>query len=326
MCRLAAFPPDYPRDKALEILLAFEGRNTDGVGSVHVKNNKFVVDKHPTALSKILAKDHNFLGHMPFNGWTLAHLRLASHGCNHARNTHPFVVGDWGFIHNGVWSDYNLVKLALSKSVKFEGETDTEVAAHLWNIIGPQKFAEELSWGGVFMGLHRNGQLHVAKTSGDLDVFHRKNKSIVLASQLPPYFKRKYASQSGWFHYNKDGTYKDHKFKVSKYGGTYHDNYGSSYMGNFGGGVASVNNPSYTPSTLPIVIRDREGSAFSRLAEIDETQFGEEMQRELAQELGISEEELNNGNGIPTYVSPSQRMRPEFSSRDLDEDDFWNQR
>jgi predicted glutamine amidotransferase len=316
MCRLAAFPPDYPRDKALEILLAFEGKNTDGVGSVYVKNNKFVVDKHPTALSKILAKDHDFLGHMPYNGWTLAHLRLASHGCNANRNTHPFLVGDWAFVHNGVWSDYNLVKLALSKTVKFEGETDTEVAAHLWNIIGPQKFAEELSWGGVFMGLHRNGQLHVAKTSGDLDVFHRKNKTIVLASELPSYFKRKYEAERGWFHYNKDGTYKEHKFKTPSYSKYSSTGFGNTYGGQFSG----VSGGTTGGSTLPIVIRDREGSAFSRMAQAEEGEWGEELQRELAEELGITQEELN---GVPTYVPPSQRGGPLVSSRDLDSEEEW---
>jgi hypothetical protein len=36
------------------------------------------------------------------------------------------------------------VKLALSKQVELAGDTDSEVAAHLWNIIGPKKFSENI--------------------------------------------------------------------------------------------------------------------------------------------------------------------------------------
>ena len=81
---------------------------------------------------------------------------VAPHGKNLKENTHPFVVGDWFFIHNGIWSEHELVRLAISNQVTMEGDTDSEVAAHFWNIIGPKKFAEKVDFSGVFMGLHRS--------------------------------------------------------------------------------------------------------------------------------------------------------------------------
>ena len=210
MCRLAMFPPGYPKDRALEILLRFEGGNKDGVGAAYLnpKTNMFSVSKSPGAISD-LVKTHDFLGHMPYlESWTIAHLRMASHGAVKMENTHPFIVGDWCFIHNGIWSDYKIAKLALSKSVKFHGETDTEVAAHMFNILGPEQFTEEIDRSGVFVGLHRSGQLHVVRTSGDLEGFIRTNGTTVLASTLDPAkFKKKFDVKMGYYLYDKDGKY-----------------------------------------------------------------------------------------------------------------------
>ena len=211
MCRIAAFPPNFPRIQALEILANFENRNTDGTGSAYVKDGRFVVDKWAKPFSTVV-KNKPFLGHMPYNGWTLAHLRAASHGDNAKENTHPFIIGPWAFIHNGIWSEYNLVKLALSRQVKFEGDTDSEVAGHLWNIIGPKKFAENVDFGGVFMGLKANGELWVAKTSGDLEIKALRGERVLLASEFD---KQKYdnvvEALHGWYHFNDEGKYVAHK-------------------------------------------------------------------------------------------------------------------
>lgn len=348
MCRLAAFPPNYPRDQALEILLAFEKSNVDGVGSVHIKNGKFVVDKHATSLSKLLSKGHNFLGHMEkgWNGWTLAHLRLASHGGVALKNTHPFLIGDdWAFVHNGVWSNYKFVRLALSKSVKFEGETDTEVAGHLWNVIGPKKFAEELDYGGVFMGLNRNGQLQVAKVSGDLEVFHRKNRTILLASELPRQYKRKFESGKGWYHYDKNGFYLNHKVKT---GGTTYT--GGSYTGTyFGHGHTgsqpyryntSPNNGSGASSGSGVQIGgcntgggcgplppNRQlaspvfgESDFARIGDSEEWQ--RQVNEELAEQLGLSPEDAA---GVPSYV-PREGGALGITHQSLDDEENWKGR
>ena len=211
MCRLACFPPNFPQDKALEMLLEIEASNTDGVGSVHLsENGEFVVNKYPTSLSKVMEKGTPFLHHMAngdFNGWTLTHLRAASHGAVAMKNTHPFIIDNkWGFVHNGVWSDYDVVKLALSKTIKFEGETDTEVAGHLFSIAGPKAFCETINSAGVFCGLRKDGALFIVKTSGSLEFNELPNKTIVAASDIKrAEYPQAELIQSGWYYFNKSG-------------------------------------------------------------------------------------------------------------------------
>lgn len=170
------------------------------------------------------------------------------------------------------------------------------------------------------MGLNRNGHLHVAKTSGDLDVFHRKNKTIVLASTLPNHFKRKYESERGWFHYNKDGTYKEHKFKASRFTpsyGNYHSGGTTSYGVGGSQGIGSGTRPT-DGTSYPLIVRGK--SNFSAMAGADVEEWGEELKKELAEELGIDQEELN---GIPTYVP---RSSSGITTRDLDDENDWRYR
>lgn len=212
MCRLAAFPPHFPQDKALEILLEMEGtNNVDGVGSAYVgADGKFVVQKWPTSLSKIMEKGTPFLEHMAgegYNGWTIAHLRAASHGVVAMKNTHPFVINDqWAFMQNGTWNDFDIVKLALSKTVKFEGETDTEVAGHLFAIGGAKAFCQVMGQVGVCIGLRKDGALYVVKTSGLLEMDELPNKSCVAASDLKRgEFPKAENVQFGWYYFSKNG-------------------------------------------------------------------------------------------------------------------------
>jgi len=212
MCRIAAFPPGFPRNEAIKILANFEDKNTDGTGSAYVKDGKFVVDKWAKPFSYVIRRKP-FLRHMPYNdGWTIVHLRAASHGGNLKENTHPFIVKNWAFIHNGIWSEHKLVRLAISDQVKMEGDTDSEVAAHFWNIIGPKKFAESVDFSGVFMGLHQSGQLWVAKTSGDLEIKALKHNQVLLASEFN---HEKYEgcveAFHGWYQFDKNGCYVKHK-------------------------------------------------------------------------------------------------------------------
>lgn len=214
MCRLASFPPYFPRDKALEILLEFENANTDGVGSVYVKKGEFGVEKCPDSLSNVLKGGYPFLGHMPYNGWTVAHLRAASHGKNTMENTHPFIVGNWAIAHNGIFSEHNIVKLALGDRIKFKGETDTEAAIHLINIAGPKKFAREVTQSGVFLCLNKNGSLYAIKTgfSSDLVLYQRNNGTTLIASELEmESYKRQVESLIGWYKFNKHGKYVAHR-------------------------------------------------------------------------------------------------------------------
>lgn len=211
MCRLAAFPPGFSRNEALSILANFEGGNTDGTGSAYVRDGQLIVDRWAKPFSKVV-RNKPLLAHMPYNGWTIAHLRAASHGAPCRENTHPFVVGPWAFIHNGIWSEYKLVKLALNKFVNFEGDTDSEVAGNLWNLIGPKKFAQDIDFAGVFMGLNVDGSLWVVKTSGDLEIKALPQNQVVLASEFD---KEKYGNTvegfHGWYHFNARGEYVKHK-------------------------------------------------------------------------------------------------------------------
>jgi hypothetical protein len=211
MCRVAAFPPGFSRTEALGILANFENKNTDGTGSAYVRDGKLIVDRWAKSFSSV-AKTKPLLGHMPYDGWTIAHLRAASHGDNKKENTHPFIIGPWAFIHNGIWSEHNLVRLALSKQVEFEGETDSEVAGHFWDIIGPKKFSETVDFSGVFMGLHRNGNLWVVKTSGDLEIKALKGEKVLLASEFDKQkYERVVESLHGWYQFDKNGKYVNHK-------------------------------------------------------------------------------------------------------------------
>ena len=201
MCRLAAFPPGFQRHHAINILSRFAKGNSDGTGSVHVKDGDFVVNKWPLPLFKCV--DKPLLDHMPHNGWTVVHLRAASHGPVAKENTHPFVQGPWGVVHNGIWSDYDLVKAALRKYVKFQGETDSEVASVLLANIGPKRFSKLITFAGVFLALNKNGDLWTVKTSGDLEMIQTKY-GMLLASTLPERFQAPEQSV-GWMRFNPNG-------------------------------------------------------------------------------------------------------------------------
>ena len=208
MCKMTAIAPGYSKEKTIEILQQFERGNTDGIGYSYVENGQFRVKKWPISLLEVLETEKNFLDHLPYNkGWTIIHLRAGTHGENAVKNTHPFVVGNICVTHNGIWSEYNIVKLALGKNAKIQGETDSEVAAHLINVAGIKRFTEEVSFGGVFFVLHKNGNLYVSKTSGALAMSRWKGKYI-LASDLD---SREYPKQlevvNGWHKFDKHGRF-----------------------------------------------------------------------------------------------------------------------
>lgn len=243
MCRLAAFPPGFSRTEALSILANFEDHNTDGTGSAYVRDGQLIVEKWPKSFSKVIRKKP-FLAHMPYDGWTIAHLRAASHGAPSYENTHPFIVGPWAFIHNGIWNDYKLIKLALSKYSKFHGDTDSEVAANLWDLIGPKKFSKEIEYGGIFMGLKNDGSLWVVKASGELEIKLLEKQQILLASEFD---KTKYDNivdaLYGWYHFDKNGIYVKHEERKESW------QRGVPYFNNFSGSHSTKNDES-SPTKL----------------------------------------------------------------------------
>ncbi len=204
MCRIVAFPPNFPKKKALEIVQDFYMGNEDGTGSVYLKDGKFVVNKYHFSFEKVMEKKLPLLDHMPYNGWTLAHVRAASHGKNTMNNTHPFIKGENAMIHNGVFSEYAPVKAALAMNYKFKGQTDSEVAAVLYNVAGKQKFAKAIN-SGVYMFLNKSGRVHVVcKAGGDL-VFQKTKYGHVMASELPHTYGRTQTAMEGTFVLGKNG-------------------------------------------------------------------------------------------------------------------------
>lgn len=164
-----------------------------------------------------MSKEKDFLSHMPHKGWTIVHLRAASHGAKSITNTHPFVAGPWAIAHNGVWSEYNIVKLALSPFVKFEGDTDSEVAAHLFNLAGPKEFTTTIDSGGVWLALNRNGALHVSKTSGLLVGLPWKKMTLIATELNPIQYEDAADFDDGWFTFSANGTLKAKEIKQTNF-------------------------------------------------------------------------------------------------------------
>ena len=225
MCRLAVFPARFSRKDAIEVLINFFGHNKDGTGSAYIKHGQFVINKWPKSLDKVLKSEPSFLSHMPCDSLTIVHLRAASHGATLKVNTHPFQVGNWCFAHNGIFSEYNIARLALGKTIKLYGDTDSEVAAHLLNIAGPKKFTEEIDSSGVFLALNIDGSLWAMKTSGDLVFATLKKSRILIASELDcDKFGKQYEVVDGWYKFDKYGRYLKHKKKKSKWDNWMNDN------------------------------------------------------------------------------------------------------
>ncbi len=217
MCRIAIFPAGFDKNKAYHVLFNFVNGNEDGIGLSYLQDGEFVVKKWAKSLVKITEKI-DILEHLPdCKGWTIVHLRNATHGDNRKRNTHPFIIDNkWSFIHNGVWSDHKIAKICLNKFCKFEGETDSEIAGNLFNILGPKEFSKKIDDSGVFVGLDKNGELWITKSHfGDL-VYSKG----ILASELD---KKKYREQKelkgGWYNFSARGKLKDyHILKEKTYG------------------------------------------------------------------------------------------------------------
>jgi predicted glutamine amidotransferase len=226
MCRLAAFySGSIKRNDILDILLDMENRGTDGIGECHIESKKFVINKYPIALSKLLKRKHvgdDFLSHFndkDYRGWTIVHLRAATHGSVCKNNTHPWNVGNYAVCHNGVWRGHELHRLVLKNLVKFQGETDSETAAHLINLLGPKKFSENMDIGsGVYLALNLNGDLWVSKVSGDLEIAELKDNKVFLSSEIA-YSETLNTKDidEGWYHFSSNGEYLNHKNRDKQY-------------------------------------------------------------------------------------------------------------
>src|ERR1700679_2790186 len=124
MCRILIIPSGMGKKESIEILNNMLGKNLDGVGFSYVKDGKFVTHKYPRSLNRVIKKKRIFLDHLPHTGPTICHIRAISTGLKVLEDTHPFIIGNgkkqFCLMHNGTFSEFGLVKLALSKTVEFQ--------------------------------------------------------------------------------------------------------------------------------------------------------------------------------------------------------------
>lgn len=203
MCRVFAFPPGTPRALAVSVMDDGVGNNDDGVGYCYVKDGKFILKKYPTDIGSAMKSHPDFLGHMPHDGWTIAHERMATHGGNTHGNTHPFVRERFAVVHNGIFTQHEAIRPLASMHV-LEGETDSEVAAWAIDVMGPRRFSESYRAGGVFLSLEKTGDLHLSKLSGWLKVA-RKDGVYILGTALP-FALDSLVVQDGYAKWKADGS------------------------------------------------------------------------------------------------------------------------
>ena len=186
MCRLAAFPPGTTPETAHLIVSEMERGNDHGVGTVYLQDKTFVINKFPISYKEAVVQKKPLFDHMPHKGWTLAHVRFRTHGEQVYQNTHPIIRGDIAVVHNGVFNTSLMVRAALGKSVKWQGETDSEVGAYILDQVGPEEFYRVVPSGnGVWLALNRDGSLTGVKLSGDLEFFRNEDDTLILASEFP---------------------------------------------------------------------------------------------------------------------------------------------
>jgi hypothetical protein len=80
MCRLAAFPPGYTKESAFKLMAQYGEYNRDGVGIAYAKDGELVVKKWADSWESLEKKGVDIFAHMPHAGWTIAHVRAATHG------------------------------------------------------------------------------------------------------------------------------------------------------------------------------------------------------------------------------------------------------
>jgi len=230
------------------------GANTDGVGYCYVDKGEFIIKKYPYSLEKVLKNkktNKEFLSHLPFDGITVVHIRSSSVGHELRKsNTHPFLIEDgkksFAIAHNGTYHEYGGAKLALGNTVKFFGNTDSEVCGQLIRIAGVRKFTDEVDGAGVFMVLNKLGELTVIKTSGELSLVRKKGGRMLLASELDfTKYPRQLEALLGYYRFDKNLRYVSHRQKKSQFKWTPAKT-ATAYEGSFGGEQKIDSTPTVT--------------------------------------------------------------------------------
>lgn len=207
MCRILVVPTNFSYKETIDILIDMEKGNTDGFGYCYLNENKeFVVRKYASSLSQLLKRKIPILEHLPYNrGATLIHLRSASIGTVNRDNSHPYLTGHYCTVHNGTWHQHKIAKLCLAPRINFVSDTDSEVAAHLIELIGPRKFSEEMDFGGVFVSMKDTGDIYIAKVSGSISTHRMKNGQGIIASDFEWEKYKNRDLEDGYYRMDPDG-------------------------------------------------------------------------------------------------------------------------